>query len=159
MQSANLKHVYASMLLAMLFQLLPWEGLALELRPDFMLLTVIYWLLRAPHLCHIGTAWFAGLLIDLATGGLFGQYALAYAMTAFLAVSYQRRLALFNIWQQTAYVFFLLLLTQTTAMVLKLFGGNDFPGWDYYLHSFSSILLWLVVILSPIGVEAPPHKS
>jgi rod shape-determining protein MreD len=129
------------------------------LRPDFLLLTLIYWLLRAPHLCHIGTAWFAGLLIDLATGGLFGQYALAYALTAFLAVSYQRRLALFNIWQQTAYIFFLLLLTQTTVMVLKLFGGNSFPGWDYYLHSFSGILLWLFVIFSPIGVEAPPHKS
>jgi|SRR5690606_12076346 rod shape-determining protein MreD len=155
----SLKHVYGSMLLALLLQLLPWDGAALQWRPDFLLLAVIYWMLRAPHLCHIGTAWFSGLLIDLATGGIFGQYALAYALTGFFAVRYQRRLALFNIWQQATYVLFLLLLTQTTVVVLKLFGGDGFPGWHFYQHSISSILLWLIIIFSPIGVEAPPHKN
>lgn len=155
----SLKHVYGSMLLALLLQLLPWEGLALQWRPDFLLLTVIYWMLRAPHLCHIGTAWFTGLLIDLASGGLFGQHALAYALTGFFAVSYQRRLALFNIWQQAAYVFFLLLLAQSAVLVLKLFGGDQFSGWHFYQHSVSGILLWIIVICSPAGVEPPPHKN
>ena len=155
----SLKHVYGSMLLALLLQLLPWEGLALQWRPDFLLLTVIYWMLRAPHLCHIGTAWFTGLLIDLASGGLFGQHALAYALTGFFAVSHQRRLALFNIWQQAAYVFFLLLLAQSAVLVLKLFGGDQFPGWHFYQHSISGILLWIIVICSPAGVEPPPHKN
>lgn len=158
MHSVSLKQVYLSMLLALVFQLLPWEGIGLQIRPDFLLLVVIYWLLRAPYLCNIGTAWFAGLVIDLASGGLFGQNALAYAFTAFFAVSYQRRLALFNIWQQTAYVFFLLVLTQTSVMLLKLFGGGDVLGWNYYLHSVSGIMLWLLVILSR-AVEAPPHKN
>lgn len=159
MQTVSIKHVYLSMLLALICQILPWDGLGLQIRPDFLLLVIIYWLLRAPHLCNIGTAWFAGLLIDLATGGLFGQYAMAYALTAFFAVSYQRRLALFNIWQQTAYVFALLVLTQSTVMVLKLFSGDQLPGWDYYLHSVSGILLWQIVIFSRVGIEAPPHKS
>lgn len=158
MQIVSLKHVYISMLLALICQLLPWDGFGLQVRPDFLLLVTIYWLLRAPHLCNIGTAWFAGLVIDLATGGLFGQNALAYALTAFFAVSYQRRLSLFNIWQQTAYVFALLILTQTTVMVLKLFGGSDVPGWGYFLHSVSGILLWQIVIFSR-GIEAPPHKN
>ena len=41
MPIVSLKHVYGSMLLALLLQLLPWEGLALQWRPDFLLLTVI----------------------------------------------------------------------------------------------------------------------
>jgi rod shape-determining protein MreD len=159
MQAVSLKHVYFSMLLALICQLLPWDGFGLLIRPDFLLLVTVYWLLRAPHLCNIGTAWFAGLLIDLISGGLFGQHALAYALTAFLAVSYQRRLALFNIWQQSAYVFALLLLTQTTVMLFKLFGGSEVPGWNYYLPSISGMLLWQIVIFSHIGIEAPPHKS
>lgn len=158
MQAASLKKVYLSMLLALICQLLPWEGLALQIRPDFLLLVILYWLLRAPNLCNIGTAWLAGLAMDLASGGLFGQNALAYAVTAFFAVSYQRRLALFNIWQQTAYVFFLLLLTQTTLMMLKLFSGSELPGWNYYWHSISGIVLWQIVIFSRL-VEAPPHKN
>ncbi|MDP2247935.1 MAG: rod shape-determining protein MreD [Nitrosomonadales bacterium] len=159
MQTVSLKNVYISMLLALICQLLPWAGFGLQIRPDFLLLVTVYWLLRAPHLCNIGTAWFAGLLVDLITGGLFGQNALAYALTAFFAVRYQRRLSLFNIWQQTAYVFALLLFTQTTVMVLKLFSGGDLPGWNYFLHSVSGILLWQIVIFSRIGIEAPPHKN
>jgi rod shape-determining protein MreD len=158
MQTVSLKQVYFSMLLALVFQLLPWDGFGLEIRPDFLLLVVLYWLLRAPYLCNIGTAWFAGLAIDLVSGGLFGQHALAYALTAFFAVSYQRRLALFNIWQQTAYVFFLLVLTQTTVMLLKLFSGSEVLGWSYYLHSVSGIVLWQLIIFSRL-VEPPPHKN
>lgn len=158
MQTVSLKQVYFSMLLALVCQLLPWDGFSLLIRPDFLLLAVLYWLLRAPYLCNIGIAWFAGLIIDLVSGGVFGQHALAYALTAFLAVSYQRRLALFNVWQQTAYVFFLLVLTQTTVMLLKLFGGSDVLGWSYYWHSVSGIMLWLLIIFSRM-VESPPHKN
>ncbi len=147
------------MLLALLCQLLPWAGFGLIVRPDFMLLVVLYWLLRAPRLCNIGTAWAAGLAVDLASGGIFGQNAMAYALTAYFAVLYQRRLVLFNIWQQASYVFALLLLAQTTLLVLKLFAGGEAPGWDYFLPSISGILLWQLVIFSGIGVDAPPHKN
>lgn len=129
------------------------------LRPDFVLLVLLYWLLCAPHLCNIGTAWTTGLVIDLASGGLFGQNALAYALTAFFAVSYQRRLALFNTWQQAGYVFALLLLTQITLLVLKLFAGAESPGWSYFLPSISGILLWQFVTFSRIGINSRPHKN
>ena len=147
------------MLLALLCQLLPWSGMGLVLRPDFVLLVLLYWLLSAPQICNIGTAWVAGLVIDLASGGMFGQNALAYALTAFFAVSYQRRLALFNIWQQAGYVFALLLLTQITFLILKLFAGAESPGWNYFLPSISGILLWQFVIFSRIGIDGHPHKN
>ncbi|HQR50233.1 MAG TPA: rod shape-determining protein MreD [Methylophilaceae bacterium] len=136
------KHVYLSLFAAFILYLLPWQGFGLMLRPDFVLLVLIYWMLRAPHLCNVGTAWTIGLLVDLASGGLFGQYALAYAISAFVALTYQRRLVLFNAWQQAAYVLALLLLTQTTILVLKLFSGGGLPGWSYFLPSVSGVLLW-----------------
>lgn len=159
MSPPRLIYVYASLLLALILQLLPWAGFGLMLRPDFVLLAVLYWLLRAPHLCNIGTAWFAGLVIDLASGGLFGQHALAYAISAYFAVNYHRRLALFNVWQQAAYVFVLLLLTQTTLLILKLFAGAEVPDWEYFLPSISGILLWQLFIFSRIGGDGQPHKS
>ncbi len=129
MSALSLKQIYFSLLLALLCQLLPWAGFGLILRPDFVLLVVLYWLLRAPNICNIGTAWIAGLVVDLASGGIFGQNALAYALSAYFAVSYHRRLALFNIWQQTSYVFVLLILTQITLLILKMFAGGEIPGW------------------------------
>lgn len=159
MQVVKLSSVYISLLLALLLQLLPWSGTALLLRPDFVLLTLIFWVLRAPQLCNIGTAWCIGLLIDIATGGLFGQNALAYALSAFFAVIYQRRLALFNVWQQAAYVFALLLLTQATLLVLKLFADGESPGWVYFLPSVSGILLWQLVIFSRIDNDGHAKKN
>jgi len=151
--------IYLSLLFALVLQILPWSGLGLMLRPDFVLLTLIYWLLRAPQLCNIGTAWFVGILIDIATGGLFGQNALAFAFSAFFAVIYQRRLALFNIWQQAAYVFALLVLTQATLLVLKLFAGGESPGWVFFLPCISGILLWQTVIFSRIGIDGQSGKN
>ena len=69
-----------------------------------MLVVILYWILRAPNLCNVGTAWLAGLLVDLATGSLLGQHALSFSITAFIALSYQRRLVLFNMWQLLGYV-------------------------------------------------------
>jgi len=159
MQVIKLPSIYLSLLMAIILQILPWSGWGLLIRPDFVLLTLIYWLLRAPQLCNIGTAWFIGIVIDIATGGLFGQNALAYALSAFFAVIYQRRLALFNIWQQAAYVFALLVLTQTTLLVLKLFAGGNSPGWVYFLPCVTGILLWQLVIFSRIGIDGQTGKN
>ncbi|HWT28042.1 MAG TPA: rod shape-determining protein MreD [Methylophilaceae bacterium] len=159
MRPIRLGTIYLSLLAALVLQLLPWSGFGLLLRPDFVLLVLLYWLLRAPQLCNIGTAWFAGLVMDLATGGLFGQYGLAYALTAYLAVSYQRRLALFTLWQQAGYVFVLLLVAQLILMILKLFAGDESPGWHYFLASVTGILLWQLFIFSRLGADSHPHRS
>lgn len=152
MRSVSLPVIILSLIMAYMAYLLPWAGFGLMLRPDFVLLVLLYWLLRAPHLCNVGSAWVLGLLIDVASGGLFGQNALAYAVTAFVAVTYQRRLVLFNEWQQAGYVLLLLLLTQLTLLILKLFAGSPLPGWSYFLPSLSGVLLWQLAVYSRIRV-------
>lgn len=143
----NIFTIYITLFFAFIANLLPWIGQGITYRPDFVLLALIFWILRAPQLCNIGTAWFAGLLVDLATGGLFGQFALAYALTAFFAANYQRRLVLYNIWQQAAYVLALLLLAQFTILILKLFAGHDAPNWHYFWPSITGIILWQVYMI------------
>ena len=154
MHQSNLKYFYLSLLLASICLLLPWSGFALKLRPDLLLLVIIFWLIRAPNLCNVGTAWFAGLFMDLATGGLFGQYALAYTVTAFFAVMYQRRLVLYSGTQQLFYVFLLLLTSQITLLILKVFGGAQFLGWTYFLPSITGLLLWRIAVLFGLNTGA-----
>lgn len=151
--------VYVSLLGGLLLHMLPWSGLLLLAKPDFVLLLLIFWLLRAPFLCNIGTAWLAGLIMDVANGGLLGQTALAYALTAFIAITYQRRLTLFNIWQQAGYVFGLLCLTQLVMLVLKLFAGGISPGWVYFLPCVTGIALWLSLLLARMLRELPANNK
>lgn len=147
MHPSKLKSIYFSLFLAYMFLLLPWSSLTLKLRPDFMLLVIIFWLIRAPNLCNVGTAWFIGLFVDLATGGIFGQYALAYTVAAFFAVIYQRRLVLFNGTQQAFYVFLLLIISQVILLILKTFSGAESLGWSYFLPSIIGVLMWQVAVI------------
>ena len=146
MHPSKLKTIYFSLFLALLCLLLPWSGIAFTLRPDFLLLVLIFWLIRAPNLCNIGTAWLVGLLMDLASGGVFGQYALAYTVTAFFAAIYQRRLVLFNGTQQIFYVFLLLLISQIILLILKTFSGAEWLGWSYFMPSITGVLLWMIAV-------------
>jgi len=156
MRLSKLKSIYLSLLVAFVCLLFPWSGLALTLRPDFMLLVIIFWLLRAPNQCSVGTAWFMGLWVDLATGGIFGQYALAYTVTTFFAVIYQRRLVLFNSTQQLVYVFSLLFMSQLILLILKVFSGKEFLGWSYFLPSITGVLVWQIAVT--FGLNTGRHS-
>ncbi|HSR02750.1 MAG TPA: rod shape-determining protein MreD [Methylophilaceae bacterium] len=158
MQTPRLLLVYTTLLFALLCQLFPWTGQGVILRPDFMLVVLVYWLLRAPHLCHIGTAWIVGILVDLATGSLLGQHALAFTLTAYVALSFQRRLVLYTATQITFYVLGLLFFSRLIILTLKLFAGNEAPSWDYFLPVITGILLWQVLRVA-FGSLARPKSS
>ena len=154
MHPSKLQSLCVSLLIAYIAILLPWSGIGLTLRPDFLLLVIIFWMIRAPNLCNIGTAWGVGLLMDLASGGVFGQYALAYTIAAFFAATYQRRLVLFNYYQQLLYVFLLLLTSQISLLVLKMFTGSQPAGLQYFLPSISGVLLWHIALMMGLKTGA-----
>ena len=158
MRHTSLISVYLSLLLALLCQLFPWVGQGVIFRPDFMLVVILYWLLRAPNLCNVGTAWIAGLLVDLATGSLLGQHALSFSIAAFIALSYQRRLVLFNTWQLVGYVAALLTFERVLILLLKLFEGNESPGWHYFWPIITGLLLWQLMILLFGSLTRPKTK-
>ena len=159
MRHINIVSIYFTLLIALLCQLFPWVGQGVIFRPDFMLVVLLYWLLRAPGICNIGTAWIAGLLVDLATGSLLGQHALSFTITAFVALSYQRRLVLFNTWQLAGYVIALLTLARVLMLLLKLFAGYENPGWYYLWPIFTGLLLWQIMILVFGGLTRPKTKQ
>lgn len=159
MHNNKLKSIYLSLLIAFICMLFPWSGVALTLRPDFMLLVILFWLLRAPNQCSVGTAWFMGLWVDLATGGIFGQYALAYTITTFFAVIYQRRLVLFSSTQQLVYVFSLLFLSQLILLILKTFAGKEFLGWSYFLPSITGVIVWQLAVSFGLNTGRHSHSN
>ena len=153
MQNLRRRRVYFSLFAALFLQLLPFPGWVMEIKPDFLLLALLFWLLRTPNFCNIGIAWTAGILMDLISGDLFGQNALAYALTAFLAVMYQRRLILFTVLQQSAYVFLLLFVNQSILLLLKSFSGSKYFGWTYFIPCFTGVMLWYAVTHSRASIN------
>lgn len=155
MRHTSLVSVYLTLIIALLCQLYPWVGQGIIFRPAFMLVVLLYWLLRAPNLCNVGTAWLAGLLVDLATGSLLGQHALSFTITAYIALTYQRRLVLFNGWQLAGYVLALLIIERIVILLLKVFAGNENPGLQYFWPVVAGLLLWHFMILMFGGLTRP----
>jgi len=54
--------VYGSLLLALAATLLPWADSIRWLVPDFTLMALLYWNIRAPRLAGLGAAYHPGLL-------------------------------------------------------------------------------------------------
>jgi rod shape-determining protein MreD len=157
MRPVNITTVLLTLIVALTFQLYPWSGQGVILRPDFLLVVTLYWVIRAPYLINVGLAWFAGLIVDLSTGSLLGQHALAFGFAAFLALLYQRRLVLFNRWQLTVYIFALLIAERAIVLMLKLFADYDNPGLSYFWPVVTSLILWQLMVLMFGAPTRPRH--
>ncbi len=132
---------------ALLLTLLPWSGIWLAARPDFMAVALLYWCIREPRRVGIGIAWGLGLLMDVGHATLFGQNALAYAVLAFLGLTWRRRVLMFGPGGQVLHVAPILLAQQLVSLLVALAGGGSFPGWSVFLSVLTGALLWPVVSL------------
>ena len=134
-----------TLIAALLANLLPWSGWALWLVPDFVALMVLYWCIEEPRKIGFLTAWFLGLLMDVADGSLFGQHALAYTLLAYAGIVLHRRVLRFSTAAQVLHVIPLLLFTSLIVLLVRAIAGADFPGYAYFLGSFTGAALWPVM--------------
>ncbi len=110
--------------------------------PDWVALVLAFWSVREPQRVGMGTAFVAGLLMDVASGSVMGQHPLAYLLLAYAGGGLSRRILWFPLAQQALHILPMLLATQLVMVVTRMVGGADFPGWGYFLGSFSGALLW-----------------
>lgn len=131
-----------SFLLALILTLLPMPDWAVWLRPDWVLLILIYWNITLPYRVNVGTAWFIGLLLDVLNGTALGEHALALTVVSYVVVKMHARLHMFPLLQQGLAVFLLVLLYEFILFCVQGFVGEFPRGWLYWLSSITSMLLW-----------------
>ena len=137
-----------AMLLAVISlpEFVPWElG---YLRPQWVLLVLIYWVIALPHRIGILVAWTAGLLVDILLGSLLGQHGIAFIVVAYIASSLYQRLRMFAVWQQGLIVFATIGLSQLINLWIENIAGlSTWSPW-YLLPAFVSALVWPWIFLS-----------
>ena len=132
-----------TLIAALLLNLLPWSGLVLWGKPDFVALVVLYWCIDQPRKVGFISAWVLGLFMDVADGTLFGQHALAYSILAYAGIVLHRRVRMFSGTAQVLHVVVLLLMNDLIVLCIRLAAGADFPGFQYFIGSFTAAALWL----------------
>lgn len=131
--------------IALTLNLLPWSGIWLVIKPDFVALVVLYWCIHQPHKIGFTEAFLLGLVMDVADATLFGQHALAYSVLAYAGIVLHRRVQMFTVKDQVLHVIPLLLLNDMIVLAIRMVAGGDFPGITYFAGSFIAGALWPVV--------------
>ena len=137
--------IILSLMVGLLLNLLPIQGDLLILRPDFVALVLLFWGTYQPQRVGRSIAFVMGLLMDVGNSSMFGQHALAYSVMIFIALLLRRRLHIFGLLKQAPQVGLLLLFTQFIMLLTELLKRADFPGWYYFLASFTGMLLWPLI--------------
>ncbi len=124
---ARLVLILISLLLAFMLAVSPLPDQWRWLRPNFVALVLIYWVLREPEVVGITLAWLVGLILDGVTGVYLGQHALSFAIIAYVVIVLHKRLRMFSVAQQAMLVFILLGLDQMINgwIDLVLRGGRE----------------------------------
>ena len=139
------RRILGSLALAVLLEQLPWSGWALALRPDFVLVGVLFWALHQPARIGFGAAFFLGLLADFQDGAVFGQHAIAYAISVYLVLFLRLRLLQFDPFRQAAQLFPILLTGQLAVLLVGWLAVNPPTGLVILLPVLSSTMLWYLI--------------
>lgn len=131
-----------SLLVALLLGLVPLPDAVLPLRPYWLALVLIYWLLEAPDTVGLMVAFMLGLLADLAFGSLLGEQALRLVVLAFIVDRFRARLRFFPMAQQALAIAVLLLNDRVIAAAIHFVLGAPQRPMAYWLAPFLGLLLW-----------------
>lgn len=139
--------IVLSFIAALALTVVPLPDWLAAVRPEWVVLVLIYWCMALPERVGVGVGWMAGLLLDVLRGGLLGQHALSLAVIAYLTLQLYQRLRVFPLWQQAFSVFILVLLHLMLQLWIKGISGQPAGAWGWLLPAFSSMLLWPIVFL------------
>lgn len=144
----KLGRILPTLIIAMCLKIAPWPTVITLINPDWILLTLIYWTLAVPERFGIFHAWIIGLLTDVLTGKLFGQYALIYSIISYVSLKLHKRLRQFPLLQQELFIFLFLLLSQLLIFWIKNLQHPGQLGITFWIPVFTGTIFWPIVYKS-----------
>ncbi|HTM62948.1 MAG TPA: rod shape-determining protein MreD [Gammaproteobacteria bacterium] len=138
----NLKAITLTLFAALCLTLLPMPEWSMWARPAWVLLILIYWTMMSPSLVNVGLAWVMGLFMDVLTGSLLGEHALALTIVIYLVCRLRMRIKMYPMLQQGLSILIFVLIYQFILFCIQGFLGNAPHTHKFWLSSVTSMLLW-----------------
>lgn len=140
--------IYLTVLVAMVLAIVPLPPTLDSFRPDWVMLVVLYWVLALPHKANVGTAWVAGLLMDMLLGSTLGVRALAMAIMAYVTACQFQKIRNFSVWHQALVIGCISLLGQLVIFWAEHLFSVAFLHYRLFWTSLTTSLLWPWVYLT-----------
>jgi rod shape-determining protein MreD len=138
--------VLLSALVALALAVLPLPALLESLRPDFLVVVVLYWSIEAPRAGGLSLAFFAGLALDVINGVVLGQHALALTLMSAWATHLRLRIRVFSMLTQCLTIFALLTGYQFVLFWIDGATGNPVTTFSRWLAPVIGAFLWPLLV-------------
>lgn len=145
--------IASTFFLAMVLNILSVPQWALWLRPEWLFLVLIYWVLALPEHFGVFTAALIGLVQDSLSASLLGEHMLAYSLVITIVLLGYKRLRMYDVWQQAGFVFLLLALEQLIEYWISLVGGLPSAGLWFLLPAVIGALIWPSLLVFLRGIR------
>lgn len=132
----------SSALVALILTALPLPPWADMLRPQFLVLTVLYWSVNSPRTGGIALGFFSGIMLDIFQGPVLGEHALALALITYIAVREHQRIRSKPVFQQALIVFAALIFYELVLFLIDGWTGHPVTSPLRWIHTVTGALIW-----------------
>ena len=137
--------ILLSLFFALVLGVYPLGHTVSLLRPEFVCLLVVYWVVTYPHRLGVLFAWGIGFFQDVVEGTVWGGHALALTILAYICLLSWQRIRSYSIWQQSMWVFVLVGTHQVVVSWVQGLAGYHSPTHMLLLPTIASALSWPLI--------------
>ena len=135
--------ILLSFFIAYLLAIVPFPEWAMNYRPEWEPMILIYWAMALPYRVGIGSAWAAGLVLDVLEGSTLGVNALALVVVAYVALSLHLRMRMFLTLKQSGLVLALVGLNLMLCNWLQIVTGQSVSSnLMFLMAAVTSAVIW-----------------
>lgn len=151
--------VLLSIIVAFLVTLIELPAFLGMVRPALVLMIAIYWTIAMPQYFGLFVAWFLGLFLDVLSGSLLGQHALAIIIPCYIAGRWRDTLRMFPLWQQSVTLIPLVALYEFILFWIDGISHRDTETHWRWIQILTSSMCWalLFFLLAPFRSFAARH--
>lgn len=150
--------IIITLVVGLMLTIMPLPDAAEPFRPDWLALLVIFWAMQLPRTWSVGSAWVIGLVLDVSSGTLIGQHALALCLVAFATVRFHLLMRVFPLSQLSATIFALLAMYQFILYWVNGVAGVSAPSVVYWAPVITGTLIWPFLYMFLSGVRYRPQS-
>ena len=135
--------IVLSFFLAYLLAIVPFPEWAMNYRPEWVPMVLIYWVMALPYRIGIGSAWCAGLILDILKGSVLGLNAIGLVIVAYVTSSIHLRFRMFSSIQQSGLVLVLIGINLFLSHWLEVIAGyTTASDMMFIMGALTSAVLW-----------------
>jgi rod shape-determining protein MreD len=138
----SLGRLLLSALVSLVLTVLPLPLWADLVRPQFLVLAVLYWSVNAPRTGGIAFGFFAGLMLDVFQGPVLGEHALALSLVTYIIVREHQRIRSKPAIQQAMIVLAALIVYEIVLLMIDGWTGQAVASAQRWVHPLTGALIW-----------------